>query len=214
MTCWIPIRTLGERSALPNYSARSRVIIVGQQSARLVVPCADPASGRFGATAARVRAPPLEPMITRPEVECRDGDAHVPSVGDASAHPDDAIIAVDPEMRRLFAVVARIGRGDIPVLLHGETGVGKEVLAEALHRASPRASGPLVKINCAALAPTLLEAELFGHEKGAFTGADRAQPGLFETASGGTMFLDEIGDLPAIAQAAMLRVLESREVLP
>jgi two-component system, NtrC family, response regulator AtoC len=126
----------------------------------------------------------------------------------------EGLVAVDPITRRLLELVARIGPGEVPVLLHGETGVGKELFAEAIHRASRRAAGPLVKVNCAALSPSLLEAELFGHEKGAFTGAERARAGLFEAAAGGTIFLDEVGDLPAAAQAALLRVLEAREVLP
>jgi two-component system, NtrC family, response regulator AtoC len=124
------------------------------------------------------------------------------------------VVAADPAMRRVFELAARLGLGDVPILILGETGVGKELVAEAVHRASPRAAAPLVRVNCAALAPTLVASELFGHEKGAFTGADRAQPGLFEAADGGTLFLDEIGDLPAAAQAALLRVVESREVMP
>jgi transcriptional regulator with PAS, ATPase and Fis domain len=100
----------------------------------------------------------------------------------------------------------------IPVLLLGETGVGKEVTAVAIHQASPRAVGPLVRVNCAALTETLLESELFGHERGAFTGAVTAKPGLVEEANGGSLFLDEVGELAIGLQAKMLRVLENREV--
>jgi DNA-binding NtrC family response regulator len=118
--------------------------------------------------------------------------------------------AVPPEP----AVIECIAAGTISVLILGETGVGKEVLAERIHRASPRSGRPLIRLNCAALSATLLESELFGHEKGAFTGALTAKQGLIEAAEGGTVFLDEIGELPMAVQVKLLRVLESREILP
>ena len=99
------------------------------------------------------------------------------------------------------------------MLIVGETGVGKEVLAEIIHGLSPRAGKPFVRINCATLSPTLFEAELFGHERGAFTDAREAKPGLLETAEGGTVMLDEIGELPLPLQAKLLRVIETREVM-
>ena len=114
-------------------------------------------------------------------------------------------------MRTLYAEAARVARANINVLLLGETGVGKEVLARAIHQHSPRAKGPFMGINCAALAESLLESELFGSEKGAFTGA-LARAGLFEAANGGTVFLDEVGELPMGTQAKLLRVLEERVV--
>jgi DNA-binding NtrC family response regulator/pSer/pThr/pTyr-binding forkhead associated (FHA) protein len=120
------------------------------------------------------------------------------------------LVAIDPQSRRLFALVAQAARSSITVLLVGETGAGKEVVAEALHRASERAGRPLVRLNCAALPATLLESELFGHERGAFTGADRRKLGYFEAASSGTLFLDEIGEMPLAMQAKLLRVLERR----
>src|SRR6185295_16375179 len=110
----------------------------------------------------------------------------------------------------LRAELDRAASSLISVLLLGETGVGKEVAARALHVGSARASGPFVAINCAALPESLLEAELFGHEKGAFTGALQARPGLFESADGGSLFLDEIGELSLGTQAKLLRVLEDR----
>jgi DNA-binding NtrC family response regulator len=117
-------------------------------------------------------------------------------------------VLADPAMKRLYELAGRVARGGIGVLLVGETGAGKEVLAEHVHRSSPRARGPLVRINCAALTDTLIESELFGHEKGAFTGADKERRGLIETASGGTVFLDEVGEVSAAVQAKLLRVLE------
>jgi DNA-binding NtrC family response regulator len=118
-----------------------------------------------------------------------------------------------PEMRRVHLLARRAAVSNINVLILGETGVGKEVLAETIHALSPRAAMPLVRLNCAALAPALLESELFGHERGAFTDAGEAKPGLLESAQGGTVLLDEIGELPAAIQAKLLRVIETREVL-
>ncbi len=123
----------------------------------------------------------------------------------------DAIV-VDAAMRRLFDLARRLAPGTISVLLVGETGTGKELFAELIHRSSKRAKGPLVRINCAALADSLVESELFGHEAGAFTGAQRERRGLLESAQGGTVFLDEIGELPLAIQAKLLRVLEEGAV--
>jgi two-component system, NtrC family, response regulator AtoC len=117
-------------------------------------------------------------------------------------------------MAQLMKIVERVSAGTIHVLITGETGSGKEVIAERIHALSARAARPLVRLNCAALSETLLESELFGHEKGAFTGADRANPGLLQSATGGTVFLDEIGDMPLSLQAKLLRVIEAKEVLP
>jgi DNA-binding NtrC family response regulator len=115
-------------------------------------------------------------------------------------------------MRAVQLEAESAAQSPISVLLLGETGSGKEVLAYEIHRRSPRAEGPFVPLNCAALSPTLLESELFGHEKGAYTGADQAQPGLFEMAHGGTIFLDEIGELAPSIQVKLLRVLEDKVV--
>jgi len=115
-------------------------------------------------------------------------------------------------MRELYAQLEGFAGTDATVLIHGETGTGKELVAEALVQASPRAQGPLVVLDASALAPTLVESELFGHEKGAFTGAAGARPGVFERAQGGTVFIDEVGELPLELQPRLLRVLERREV--
>jgi two-component system, NtrC family, response regulator AtoC len=126
--------------------------------------------------------------------------------------PEDVVVRA-PAMLALYEQAARAARSLISVLILGETGVGKEVLARTLHARSPRAGGPYVELNCAALPPSLLESELFGHEKSAFTGASQARPGLLESADGGTLFLDEIGELPLAFQVKLLRVLEDRKVL-
>jgi DNA-binding NtrC family response regulator len=123
------------------------------------------------------------------------------------------MIGESPELKAALQRAARIiPRGDATVLVTGETGTGKELLAQAIHYNSPRARRPIVEVNCTALPASLLEAELFGYEKGAFTGATAAKPGLFEAAHGGTLFLDEIGDLTLDLQAKLLRALETRQV--
>jgi two-component system, NtrC family, response regulator AtoC len=116
------------------------------------------------------------------------------------------------KMDEVRALVAQVAKGELSVLITGETGVGKELFAEMIHRQSARANKPFVKLNCSALVETLIESELFGHERGAFTGATASHPGLLETGHGGTVFLDEIGELPLGVQAKLLRVLEERVV--
>jgi DNA-binding NtrC family response regulator len=115
-------------------------------------------------------------------------------------------------MRRLYPVCERLAKSDVPVVIEGETGTGKEVLAEAIHEASARRGGPFVVFDCTAVPPTLVESELFGHERGAFTGAVMARRGLFEQAHGGTLLIDEIGDLELSLQPKLLRALERSEI--
>ena len=126
--------------------------------------------------------------------------------------PADGVIAADPKTRETLLLAARVAKTDATVLLTGESGVGKEVFARYIHDQSLRTKGPFVAINCAAIPDNLLEATLFGHEKGAFTGAQTAQAGKFEQADGGTLLLDEISEMPLALQAKLLRVLQEREV--
>jgi DNA-binding NtrC family response regulator len=121
------------------------------------------------------------------------------------------ILGTSPAMQRVFDVVKKVAPTDLTVLITGESGTGKELVANALHQNSPRKSGPFIKVNCAAMARELVESELFGHEKGAFTGATASREGKFEAAHRGSIFLDEIGDMPLETQAKVLRVLQERE---
>lgn len=130
----------------------------------------------------------------------------------AFARPDEPA-AADPASLALLALARRVGASPTGVLIEGPTGTGKEGLARLVHHASPRRDQPLVAVNCAALADQMVEATLFGHERGAFTGAHAAAPGLVRAADGGTLFLDEVAELPLPAQAKLLRVLQEREVL-
>ena len=125
----------------------------------------------------------------------------------------EGFVLENPAMRELYATAEKVAVGWINVLIAGETGVGKEILAETVHRRSPRAAGPFVCVSCAALTESLLESELFGHERGAFTGAAQAKVGLLEAATGGTLFLDEVGEMSLNLQAKVLRAIETRQVL-
>jgi transcriptional regulator with PAS, ATPase and Fis domain len=132
-----------------------------------------------------------------------------------SCHLEDGfhgIIGESPVMQQLFELIDNVAPSDTPVLISGKSGTGKELVARAIHEASSRSANPFIKVNCAALNENLLESELFGHEKGAYTGADRTRIGRFEAAHEGTIFLDEIGDIPLSTQVKLLRVLEEKEI--
>ncbi len=139
------------------------------------------------------------------------GDASESADEETEAETQPELIGQSPAMREVFKAIGRAAATDAAVLIVGESGTGKELVATALHRHSDRAAGPLIRVNCGALPEGLIESELFGHERGAFTGADRQKPGRFERAAGGTIFLDEVGELPQSAQAKILRVLQQRE---
>ncbi len=128
--------------------------------------------------------------------------------------PRSMIVGSDPAIVEVYKAVARVAPLDLPVLIRGETGTGKELVATALHRFGANPDGPFVPINCGAIPDTLLESELFGHRRGAYTGADSDQPGAVETARNGTLFLDEVGELPAALQVKLLRFLQSGEIQP
>jgi DNA-binding NtrC family response regulator len=132
---------------------------------------------------------------------------------DAAERKQRSVVIASPKMREVYDLVRKIAPSPIPVLILGETGSGKEVVAAAIHNGSPRRNGPQRSVNCGAIPPTLIESILFGHERGAFTGADRSAPGLFEQADGGTILLDEVGELSQAAQAALLRVLETKRLM-
>ncbi|WP_371368788.1 sigma-54-dependent response regulator transcription factor FleR [Pseudomonas sp. QL9] len=134
------------------------------------------------------------------------------ALGRSIAAEGEGPVAVEPASLQLLELAARVARSDSTVLISGESGTGKEVLARYIHQQSPRAGKPFIAINCAAIPDNMLEATLFGHEKGAFTGAIAAQPGKFELADGGTILLDEISEMPLALQAKLLRVLQEREV--
>ncbi len=143
----------------------------------------------------------------------RGGRTEVVTAPAAEARtPETDVVVADPQMRRVYQLVKKVADTPMTVLIIGETGTGKEVVAEALHRESSRRARSFVRLNCACLPETLLESELFGHERGSFTGADKRKIGFFEAADGGTIFLDEIGEITAAVQAKLLRVLEEHKI--
>lgn len=161
------------------------------------------------ATIARILADHANAAVTDASSDTANSTAAVETGPD---NTDIGIIGNSPGMQALFAKIRKVAPADANVLIHGESGTGKELVARALHNLSHRAAAPMISVNCAAIPETLIESELFGHEKGAFTGADKARAGLVEAAHGGTLFLDEIGELPLEAQARLLRVLQESEI--
>ncbi|MCP4603748.1 MAG: sigma-54-dependent Fis family transcriptional regulator [Proteobacteria bacterium] len=125
---------------------------------------------------------------------------------------DEEVVIASPPMKKLYRLIDRVAMAKFPVLIGGETGSGKELVARALHQRGPFSHGPLKAINCGAIPTTLIESVLFGHERGAFTGAHKKSPGIFEQANGGMVFLDEVGELPEEAQAALLRAIETKRI--
>jgi two-component system response regulator FlrC len=174
-------------------SAPARTVIVGDEG-RYVIPARDGNPARIGYTAE--------------DAAIGDGFARALLAG------PDTPTAADPESLALYALAERVAIADITVLINGPTGTGKEVLARAIHAGSNRKDGPFIAINCAALPETMLEALLFGHQKGAFTGASSGGEGFFRAANGGTLLLDEIAEMPVQLQAKLLRALQEREVVP
>jgi len=167
----------------------------------------------------RLRA---QSIVARTGIACHPRDGQTPEAlvarsserlrGRELPAPVEGVVVEDPRMRRVYGLAGSAARGAISVIILGETGVGKDVMAQEIHRLSPRAKAPFVAINCAAVSEGLLESELFGHEKGAVTGATETKAGLLESAPGGTVFLDEIGDMPPKLQATLLRVIQTRQV--
>jgi len=161
-------------------------------------------------------------LVVTPGTRVRLGNVEIAIELDASALADvdegparyGELVGAAPVMRQLFGMLERLEGSLVNVLIEGESGTGKELLARAIHRSSPVAAGPLIAINCGAIHPTLVQSELFGHKKGAFTGAGEARLGAFQAADGGTLFLDEVGELPLDVQPMLLRVLEERAVTP
>ncbi len=178
----------GERVALTDHGSRNGTFVRGRRIDRTT----SLASGD------EIRIGPARLLVVVP--------------GALRAHPAEPPLSIDPAMQPVIALVDRAAQSDLPVLILGETGVGKELLARRIHDRSARASGPFVATNCGTITESLAEATLFGHERGAFTGADARRGGLFEAAHRGTLFLDEVGELSVGTQARLLRVIEEGKV--
>jgi two-component system, NtrC family, response regulator AtoC len=170
---------------------------------------------KLGATDCLMKSGPLEDLEQAVRKACETRRARAPRpAGSLSAAPGPEVVPLvvtrSPRILEILTVLEQVASSNASVLLTGESGTGKDLLARTIHRLSPRASGPFIDVNCAALSESLLEAELFGHERGAFTGASSTRPGLVEAASGGTLFLDEVAELAPTLQAKLLRMTEER----
>jgi DNA-binding NtrC family response regulator len=150
--------------------------------------------------------------IAKAVEEVLNAKSAVAAAATPSSEEEPYMVGSSPELRKVYDVIRKIANTEAPILITGESGTGKELAARAIHERSPYAGGPFVAINCAALPPTLMASELFGHEKGAFTGADQARIGRIQAAEGGTVLLDEIGDLPMDMQSHLLRFLQERTI--
>lgn len=196
------LRQLPDRPALvvlePDPTARAAALALGADA--VLDPSGDP-DAMLAALLALVQRR-REQRLERHRANLRDG------------RPEVALVAIDPAMRAVVDTARRVAFASSPVLISGETGVGKERIAALIHAEGPRSTEPFVTVNCAALPTELFESELFGHAKGAFTGAHRAQRGLFERAHGGVLLLDEIGEMPLHLQAKLLRVIEEQQIRP
>ena len=192
----VSLELVAEGVLVTDLGSTNGTFYMGQRVERIVLGLG--ARFRIGAVEVAIDAPALD----REPLADYAGDEYRGAIGAA------------PAMKRLFAMLERLEGSLATVLLEGESGVGKEVIARAIHDGSKVASGPYVTVNCGALARELVASELFGHRKGAFTGANEARKGAFDTADGGTLFLDEIGELPMELQPALLRALESGEIRP
>ena len=213
---WVPnVRTtLRPVDRMTMYGSRGVLVLLAEADRARALAIAQQivGDGRLGVGIALDGAS-AEALIDTARKLARRADRANPVVVEGhDAHADLEPVFVSPAMSALDSLIDRVAQARIPVLVQGETGSGKEVVAHAIHARGPRAEGPLRAVNCGAMLATLLEALVFGHEKGAFTGAERTKPGLFEQAHNGTLFLDEVAELTAAAQVALLRVLESKTV--
>jgi DNA-binding NtrC family response regulator len=196
------------REARAEDATREFVVLTGHGSLDTAVEAMK--AGAFDYLAKPLSPVQLEAVLGRLRRDAQDtGDEALWKTLDESGR-FGAMVGVSPAMRDMCAVIARIARSDAPVMITGESGSGKEAAAQTLHSLSRRREKPLVAINCGAVSASLIESELFGHEKGAFTGADRRRTGFFELAQGGTLFLDEVTEMPPDLQVKFLRVLETR----
>ncbi|HZI63829.1 MAG TPA: sigma 54-interacting transcriptional regulator, partial [Thermoanaerobaculia bacterium] len=211
----------GERRALAELFAgagypEARLAVRGADGERVVVPGIggdELLLAPLGEATLELRAPLVDALLRAMFALARRDLVNAAEAEVANAPPGHGgIVGESPALLAALARVERLAGGDLPVLILGESGTGKELVAQEVHRRSRRAAAPFLALNCAAFTETLLVSELFGHARGSFTGADRDRPGIFETARGGTVFLDEIGDLPPPAQGMLLRVLQEKEV--